>query len=292
MVSVFIGQIILILLQNDKTTMQQILLPGTDLKVSRLGFGTASLHHLFRTKDRHALLGVAFDAGYTHFDTARMYGEGIAERELGRFLLGRRQDVTIASKFGIQPINILEKIPLLLYAHRAIRVVSNRIWRSKDISRKKSYTLEAAEKSLTSSLNALQTDWIDIFFVHEPLITDADTLLHLGGWLEKQKKSGRVRFIGLAGNAVNCMAIAKMTEGLFDVFQVEDSLTSREADVVSAAGAPLQITYGYLRKSPELINLGNGLDIISDALKRNSSGMVLVSSRRAERLQSMAELAN
>lgn len=141
-------------------------------------------------------------------------------------------------------------------------------------------------------MKALQTDWIDIFFVHDPLITDVDTLLHLGDWLEKQKMSGRVRFTGLAGNAVNCVAIAKRAEGLFDVLQVKDSLTSQEADVVSATGAPLQITYGYLRKSPELINLGNGLNIISEALKRNSSGMVLVSSRRADRLQSMAELVN
>lgn len=126
--------------------MQQILLPGTNLKIPRLGFGTASLHHLFRSKDRQTLLGAALGAGYTHFDTARMYGEGIAERELGRFLLGRRQHVTIASKFGIQPTNILEKIPALMYAHRAVRGMSKRVWRSNEISRKKNYTLEAAEK--------------------------------------------------------------------------------------------------------------------------------------------------
>ena len=81
--------------------MQQIILPYTDLKVSRLGFGTASLHHLIYQKDRELLLGQALDSGFTHFDTARLYGEGLAEHSLGRFLGKQRQNVTIGTKFGI-----------------------------------------------------------------------------------------------------------------------------------------------------------------------------------------------
>src|SRR3712207_7513257 len=52
---------------------------------------------LFRS--RQELLGSALDAGFTHFDTAPMYGEGMAERTLGQFLSRRlRQQVTLATK--------------------------------------------------------------------------------------------------------------------------------------------------------------------------------------------------
>ena len=66
--------------------MQQIAIPNTRLQTSRIGFGTASLHHLYRSRARSALLTAALDSGISHFDTAPMYGEGMAERELGRFL--------------------------------------------------------------------------------------------------------------------------------------------------------------------------------------------------------------
>ena len=87
--------------------MQRIFLPGTDLQTSRLGFGTGSLHHAFRTRERQAILGAALDAGFTHFDTARMYGDGLAERELGRFLKGRRGRATLGTKFGLPAMPLL-----------------------------------------------------------------------------------------------------------------------------------------------------------------------------------------
>ena len=98
--------------------MDQIILPGTGLQVSRLGFGTASLHHTLRSADRQKLLKSALEAGFTHFDTARMYGEGMAERELGKLLSAEmRQQVTIATKFGIPVSATLERLPYLIYYH-------------------------------------------------------------------------------------------------------------------------------------------------------------------------------
>src|SRR2546429_8200098 len=74
-----------------RSLVNTIVLAGTTLSVSRLGLGTASLHHLLWSSERMQLLKTALDCGISHFDTARMYGEGLAERELGRFLTGGRQ---------------------------------------------------------------------------------------------------------------------------------------------------------------------------------------------------------
>lgn len=271
--------------------MQRIMLPGADLQTSRLGFGTASLHHAFRSKERQALLGAALDAGFTHFDTARMYGEGMAERELGQFLGKMRQQVTLATKFGIPAIAAFERIPSLMYAHHALGGIGRRLmpqWWNRPI---RVLTRESAEASLTRSLKALQTDWTDLLLVHEPQAFDVEALLTMADWLEQQKVSGRVRYLGLAGNARHCIAVAQQTGSLFEVLQVEDSLAACEADAVTAAGRPLQITFGYLRQAAARQHQPDGLAIMKAAMARNPHGMVLVSSRQPERLRALAALA-
>lgn len=271
--------------------MQRIILPGTQLQTSRLGFGTASLHRAFRLRDRQALLSAALDAGYTHFDTARMYGEGMAERELGRFLGKTRQQITIATKFGIPAISAFEYFSPLMYVHRALGGIGRRLMPQLWDRRCRILTRETAEISLTRSLKALQTDWIDILFVHEPQPFDVGVLLDMAGWLERQKASGRVRYLGLAGNVHHCITVVQQTGSLFEVLQVEDSLAAREADAVTAAGWPLQITFGYLRQAAVGQHHPDGLAIMKAAMARNPHGMVLVSSRRPERLRALAALA-
>ncbi|MCB1823761.1 MAG: aldo/keto reductase [Candidatus Competibacteraceae bacterium] len=270
--------------------MQSIILPGTDLPTSRLGFGTASLHHAFCSRERQALLGAALDAGLTHFDTARIYGEGLAERELGRFLGKKtRNEVTIATKFGISANPTLERFPLLMYAQRALGGVGRRLvpqwWDHRRI-----ISHEQAETSLTASLKALQTDWIDILFVHEPQLADVGALLGMADWLERQKACGRVRWLGLAGNARHCIDVAQQTDRLFEILQVEDSLAAHEADVVTQTGHPLQITFGYLRQATAAQPQADGSAVMQAALARNPHGMILVSSRQPQRLRTLVAL--
>jgi aryl-alcohol dehydrogenase-like predicted oxidoreductase len=52
---------------------------------------------------RLRLLEAAFDQGVRHFDTAPLYGMGLAEEVLSIFARGRRSDITITSKFGLLP---------------------------------------------------------------------------------------------------------------------------------------------------------------------------------------------
>ncbi len=271
--------------------MQSISVPEITLRTSRLGFGTASLHHLLWSSDRQNLLERAFDVGFTHFDTAPMYGDGLAERELGKFLKQKREKVTISTKIGLPSIPLFEKFPPLLYAHRALRkigkpVITNWDHRPRDLS------IGSVESSLQASLTRLRTNSIDILFIHEPLAIEINQIYELASWLEQKKNLGQVRYLGLAGKAVDCLAIAEQTGNLFDVLQVEDSLANREADLIIRARRPLQITFGYLRQASQISSTLTGEEVIRQALERNTQGIVLVSSRRHQRLSSIANLAS
>ena len=269
--------------------MRKVSLPGTELIVSRLCLGTASLHHLRRGREQQELLATAADAGITHFDTARMYGEGMAERALGSFLAGNRSQFTIATKVGFAADALQESIPPLLYASRAAWGLARRLG-IRQSERRRGLTSSDADASLTSSLRAMRTDWVDILFVHEPRMTEAGDIARLADWLASQKSSGRARFLGLSGIASDCVAIAQSLPGVFDVLQVEDSIDGREADVLTRSGRPLQLTFGYLRRGKPG-DSGEAKHVVAQALRRNAAGAIVVSSRKPARLKELADVA-
>lgn len=274
--------------------MKRVVL-ASKLDVSRLGFGTASLHHLYRNGDRVSLLAGALDCGITHFDTAPMYGEGLSERVLGRFLSGgERQRVTLTTKIGFPTRPFLEAFPQMMLVEKALATVARPIGIPIRGERKRCLSVESCERSLHRSLVALQTNWVDILMVHEPLLTEVSEVYKLSEWLNQQKVLGRVRFLGLAGRAKNCVSIARQIPGLFDVLQVEDSIELNEAAAVSNGGWPLQITYGYMRNSLGQSLSGtprNPLDSVRSALAKNPGGMILVSTTKKHRVLELAGIA-
>src|SRR3954453_20950898 len=78
---------------------------------SSFGFGTVYLGRRQGMRHGVRLLEAAFEQGITHFDTAPMYGLGLAEPIVGRFLRGRRDAVTVTTKVGL---SAPPKISLLL----------------------------------------------------------------------------------------------------------------------------------------------------------------------------------
>lgn len=105
--------------------MRKLIIKGTDIESSRVGLGLSGLHRLYSRRERQKLLAFAFDVGITHFDTAPLYGHGIAEKELSYFLRDLCADVTIASKVGI-PSNVwYRKAPYLMYAQKLSRRVTD-----------------------------------------------------------------------------------------------------------------------------------------------------------------------
>jgi len=265
--------------------MRRVTLPGTGINVSRLSFGTASLHHLLTGRQRQDLLAAAFDHGFTHFDTAPYYGFGIAEHELGRFLKGRRGKVTIATKVGLYPPGSLypntSSVWIRKVAGKVLPVFSRAVV---------DWSISAASKSLDGSLRRLGIDQIDLLLLHEPISGAVQTEVFLE-WLKEEQGKGRIRAWGLAGQA-DCMDTwLSMNHPLGMVLQVRDSLDRREADLVRFQGRDLQITYGYLSSSSSLHGSLTAMEILEAAMRRNATGSILVSTRKLARLGELAAIA-
>jgi D-threo-aldose 1-dehydrogenase len=128
---------------------------------TELGFGTAPLGNLYRAiseAEAEATLARAWDAGIRYFDTAPLYGLGLAETRLNGFLRAhRRDDVVVSSKIG-----------------RLLRVVQpdqrTGIGKFFDVPSRQEvydYSYDGTLRSLEASLERLGLDRIDIVYVHD-----------------------------------------------------------------------------------------------------------------------------
>ncbi|GAA1934873.1 aldo/keto reductase [Microbacterium aoyamense] len=146
-----------------------LLVSATGLGCNNFGREGTRTETLAGTKD---VLDAAIDAGVTFLDTADMYGKdaGDSETLMGEALKGRRDSVTLATKFG--------------HSGREIGYPDSGSKASR------SYIRRAVEGSLTR----LQTDWIDLYQLHVP---DPDTPIEETlDALADLVREGKVRYIG------------------------------------------------------------------------------------------------
>jgi aryl-alcohol dehydrogenase-like predicted oxidoreductase len=116
-------------------------LPGTGLTVSRACFGTMTFGIQNDQAAATRLIDVCFDRGVNFFDTANVYSGGAAETMLGNALKGRRDQVILASK------------------------VRGKMGDGPDQS---GLSRAAILKAIDESLTRLQTDHLDIYYLHAP----------------------------------------------------------------------------------------------------------------------------
>lgn len=264
--------------------MRRVALQGTGITVSRLSFGTASLHHLPTSRRRQDLLAAAFDHGITHFDTAPFYGFGMAEQELERFLKGRQGRITIATKVGLYPPSGVHPNTASVW----IRKAAGKVWPALSLP-VVDWSIAAASKSLDSSLRRLGIDQVDLLLLHEPISGTVQSGAFLD-WLKEEQGKGKIRAWGLAGQA-DCMAgWLSMHHPLGMVLQVRDSLDRREADLIRCHGRDLQITYGYFSSSM-LPGPLTAAEILERAMRRNSTGSILVSTSQLAHLNELVAVA-
>ncbi len=144
----------------------------TGLKVSAVGFGCWEVGGTYGRIDESQFqraVAQAIDGGIICFDTAEAYGMGVSEEALARALGGRRNNVVIATKFGVG----YEEMP-------------NR----RDSSR------ERVLASIDKSLQRLRTDHVDVYLVHWP---DPNTPLdETMRALDDVVRQGKARFIGVS----------------------------------------------------------------------------------------------
>ena len=144
----------------------------TGLKVSAVGFGCWEIGGTYGRIDESQFqraVAQAIDSGINCFDTAEAYGMGVSEEALARALGGRRNNVVIATKFGVG----YEEMPS-----------------RRDSSR------ERVLASIDKSLQRLRTDHVDVYLVHWP---DPNTPLdETMRALDDVVRQGKVRFIGVS----------------------------------------------------------------------------------------------
>lgn len=174
------------------------------LTVSALGFGCGGLMQAPSRKERLAVLAAAVDNGITHFDTARMYGLGMAEAELGAFLRTVDRDaVTVATKFGIDVGGMARRLGRFQAPARALLRAAPRLRAA--VKRRQAapptprvYDAAGAARSLDESLAALAVDHVDILFAHGPRPGDVLAGDELRGFFERAHRQGKIRAWGVS----------------------------------------------------------------------------------------------
>ena len=138
---------------------------GHSLTFTELGQGTAPLGNLYRAvgeDEAQAALDAAWDAGIRHYDTAPLYGLGLAETRLNRFLRGRprkgpRDDYVLSTKIG----RLLEPCP---------PDARTGIGKFFDVPSRREmfdYSYSGVLRSLEASLERLGADRIDVLHCHD-----------------------------------------------------------------------------------------------------------------------------
>jgi D-threo-aldose 1-dehydrogenase len=226
---------------------------------SALGLGCAELYREPSAAQRRRLLEVALDHGITHFDAAPMYGLGIAESELGRFARGRRDQISIATKFGIAPTlaaqglarvqgpvrRVLAASPALRRRARSEAAGPSSGGAGSLLYRSTGFDTAGARASLERSLKRLRTDYIDLLLLHDP---EPATVRYeeLAGFLDQARSAGRIRDWGVAGEPAPTLAVARGFPQAPPVLQVRDDLLDRPGAGIEAPASPTRITFGLL----------------------------------------------
>ena len=183
--------------------MEYVKLKNTDISVSRLcmggcpmggyGWGYVSENAVIATVHR------AIDGGINFFDTADTYGLGQSERTLAKALVGRRENVIIATKFGV---------------------------RTGDGKTFYDNSPEYIEKALNDSLKRLSTDYIDLYQIHyRDKTTPLEAVVEV---LERFKEQGKIRCYGLSNIHGEEFKEVELFSGKFVSCQNEYSLVTRD----------------------------------------------------------------
>ena len=209
--------------------MERRPLGRTGLDVPALGFGTAPLGDIFGAIDEGdaiAAVHAAIERGVDYFDTAPLYGFGLAEELLGKALEGRRDRAIVATKCCRDGFTEFD--------FSAARVTA----------------------SVDESLRRLRTDHIDIFQIHDVEFGDARQVLEEAiPAAHALKESGKVRFVGITGLPVRHLRRLAAEAELDTLLSwahlnlVEDELATELAPLAADRG------FGLMSASPLLQGL-------------------------------------
>ncbi|MEL6467358.1 MAG: aldo/keto reductase [Pseudomonadota bacterium] len=173
-----------------------------DLEVTAFGFGTAPIGNIFREIDEQtsdAMIQTAWDRGIRYYDTAPMYGHGLAELRTGQSLRWKnRDDLVLSSKVGRRLVpakrSSIDFAPWTNAAPFALEF---------------DYTYDGTMRAFEDSLQRMALERMDICFIHDiDVFTRGDEQPEVfkqamdGCWkaLESLRDQGVVKAIGVGVN--------------------------------------------------------------------------------------------
>nr|WP_096696267.1 aldo/keto reductase [Polaromonas sp. AER18D-145] len=177
--------------------------------VSAIGLGCMNLSHAYgappSAEQGERVLLAALDAGVTLFDTAALYGFGANETLVGKVLSRHRSRFTLASKGGMAGVQFEDGVK---------RVIDGRP--------------EAIRKNCEDSLQRLQTDVIDLYYLHrwDKTVPIEDSV----GAMAELVRAGKVRAIGLSEVSAATLRKAHAVHPIAAV-QTEYSLWTRNPEI-------------------------------------------------------------
>jgi len=211
--------------------MSETVTLGDDLTVSAIGFGAMALTPVYGDVDDTeslATLHRCLDLGVTFIDTANVYGGGANERLISALLADRRDEVTIATKFGIVSDPAARDAGKLAARGDAAYV----------------------RQCIDESLERLQTDVVDLYYMHRRDVTVP--IEETVGAMAELVTAGKVRHLGLSEVTADELRAAVAVHPIAAV-QSEWSIWSRDVeDSVVPVAAELGV--GFVPYSP----LGRG----------------------------------
>jgi aryl-alcohol dehydrogenase-like predicted oxidoreductase len=174
-----------------------------ELTVSAQGLGCMGMSEFYGTGDEAesiATIHRALELGVTFLDTADMYGPFVNEKLVGKAIAGRRDEVQLATKFGIR--------------------------RGEDGARLGvSGAPDYARQSIDASLERLGTDHVDLWYLHrvDPATPIEDTIAAMA----EAVQAGKVRHIGVSETSPETLRRAHAVHPI-TALQSEYSLWTRD----------------------------------------------------------------
>src|ERR1044072_5510668 len=157
-------------------------LGNTGMKVSEIGFGTWTLAldwwgKKLEEEESIKMLKHAYDLGINFFETADMYGKGKSEKLLAKAFKDMRNEVIYSTKWGYDMYGAAQQV-----GHGEIPQKHN---------------TEFLEYALSESLKRLETDFVDVYSLHNPKM-DAIVNDALFNRLDEFVKTGQIKSHGVA----------------------------------------------------------------------------------------------
>lgn len=187
--------------------VKQVRLGETDLFVHPVGLGANAVggHNIYPNLDEQQGMDVvktAIEQGMNMIDTAYSYGNGRSEELIGEIIKrpSLREKTVLATKGAQKTVN-------------GQREIDN--------------SPEFLEQCVDDSLRRLQTDYIDLFYIHRP--DESTPKYEAVGTLQRLKEAGKIRAIGISNFSPEQVKEAN-EDGYVDVIQDEYNLINRQAE--------------------------------------------------------------